>query len=106
MLRPDDTCAIYPARPLVCRSQGLPLLYPQAWVEKAAQRTVTSDGKALTCCPLNFTTDSRPPLPSQILDAERVDVLLALVNRRYAGATATVPLDRYPLTDLLREFVR
>jgi hypothetical protein len=106
MLRADDRCAIYAARPLVCRSQGLPLLYPQELVEKAAQRGVTADGKALTCCPLNFTDSSRPALAADTLDAERVDVLLAVVNRRYAGATAAPPLQRDRLTDLAREFVR
>lgn len=107
MLRDDDRCAIYTARPLVCRSQGLPLLYPAANIPQAAQRGQTADGRALTICPLNF--QDAPPQSADILDAERVDVLLALINRRFAedaGESAeAASANRYALADLAQEFV-
>jgi len=101
MLKDDDTCAIYPVRPLVCRSQGLPLLYARELVPESAQLGLSADGRALTCCPLNFSHPARPPARDEILDADRVDVLLSLVNRRFAAATSTSAESRYPLTDLL-----
>lgn len=103
MLRSDDTCAIYSARPLVCRSQGLPLLYPAELVPKPAQRGQSADGRALTICPLNFRDAAHPPRREDILDGERVDVLLSMLNRRF---TADASSDsRYRLTDLAQEFV-
>ncbi len=79
MLEPDGRCAIYPARPLVCRTQGLPLRYPAGTLPTdAAQGRVP--GGDVTWCPLNFRDG--PPAPEDVLDAERVDVMLALVNRR------------------------
>lgn len=107
MLLSDDTCAIYAARPLVCRSQGLPLSYPPAQVPAAARLGLLSDGRALTCCPLNFTDPARPPRSEDALDGERVDVLLSLVNRRFVSVaeSGTSPLARYALADLAREFV-
>lgn len=105
MLRDDNTCAIYPVRPLVCRSQGLPLLYPQELVPEPAQCGLGADGRALTFCPLNFGDKARPPAREDILDAERVDVLLSLVNRRATQGTHTPSLARYALADLAREFV-
>jgi hypothetical protein len=105
MLRDDDTCAIYPARPLVCRSQGLPLLYPAEIVPEAARRGRSADGRALTICPLNFTNPDAGPERQDILDAERVDVLLSLITRQFAAAAGTSSTVRYGLADLVKEFV-
>jgi hypothetical protein len=105
MLRDDDTCAIYAARPLVCRSQGLPLLYPAEFVPEAARRGLSSDGRALAICPLNFTRPDAPPGRQDILDAERVDVALSLITRQFAAATGTSSAIRYGLADLAKEFV-
>lgn len=92
-------CAIYPVRPLVCRSQGLPLMYAAELVPAAALRFSTRDGRAVVCCPLNFAdapvaevptgvAPLPPPGGADILDAERIDVLLALLNRRYVASLA------------------
>lgn len=111
MLHGDDTCLIYPARPLVCRSQGLPVSYPAEQVPEASRAGMLTDGKALTGCPLNFTDPQRPPRSEDVLDGERVDVLLGLVNRRYVSSVepASSPdhssLARYSLADLVTEFV-
>jgi hypothetical protein len=105
MLRDDDTCAIYPVRPLVCRSQGLPMLYAQELVPLPLRRGKGKDGRALVVCPQNFTDPQRPPDAGDILDAERVDVLVGLLNQRFAALTGTSPLERYALSDLAEEFL-
>lgn len=105
MLRDDDTCAIYPVRPLVCRSQGLPLLYPAELVPEAARRGLAADGRAVTCCPLNFQDAGRPPRREDVLDAERVDVMIGLINRQFADTAGTPSERRYALADLAQEFV-
>jgi uncharacterized protein len=106
MLDEQDQCAIYAARPLICRTQGLPLSYPrdlvpaEAVLGRLARRgDATQDERALTCCPLNFT--ARPPQAADVLDAERVDALLALVNQRYVAGNGQLPLTRWPLAAII-----
>lgn len=82
MLGDDGRCAIYPARPLVCRTQGLPLLYEGGLVPAEAVLGRSERGD-VTWCPLNFT--EAPPEPADVLDADRIDQMLALVNRRFVA---------------------
>jgi hypothetical protein len=100
MLGDDDACGIYAARPLVCRTQGLPLRYPAELIPEASVRGRVQGG-AVTWCPLNFTAAAeRPPAAAEVLDAERVDQALALINRAYAAPQGEDPLARTPLRDL------
>jgi hypothetical protein len=82
MLRSDGSCAVYEARPLVCRTQGHALRYPAGFVPEGAlvQRTEKGD---VTHCPLNYT--QAKPDPADVLDAERVDQILAVVNHRFTS---------------------
>jgi hypothetical protein len=57
----DDQCTIYEARPLICRTQGLPLFL--------------SSENALDYCPLNFK-DGDPP-KEDWLNLERMNTLLS-----------------------------
>jgi hypothetical protein len=75
----DGRCVVYAARPLVCRTQGLPLAYPPGFVPVEAVRGRDARGHDLTWCPLNFRDDT--PRPDDVLDAGRVDEMLALVDR-------------------------
>lgn len=86
-------CAVYDARPLVCRTQGLPLRYPPDTVPVDAVRARAAGD--VVWCPLNFVDAA--PRPDDVLDAERVDVMVALVNRRYAQD----PLRRTPIRAIL-----
>ena len=95
MLEPDGRCAVYEQRPLVCRTQGLALRYPPGVVPVSAVRERLPRGE-VTCCPLNF--GQRLPDASDVLDAERVDQLLGLVNLRFAQATGTDPARRYAIS--------
>ena len=97
MLDPEGRCGVYAARPLVCRTQGLPLRYPPGVVPEAAVRGRIPRGE-ITYCPLNFTAAG--PSGPDVLDAERVDQLLALVNLRYAEEQGIPPGTRTALTDL------
>lgn len=90
-----DRCVIYEARPLVCRTQGHALRYPRGTIPEAAVRASAPDSD-VTCCPLNYR--ERAPHPEDVLDAERVDVLLALVNRRASDR----PLSRTSLVALAK----
>jgi len=84
MLEEDGRCAIYASRPLVCRTQGLALRYPDGTIPvEAVFARARGSSDALTWCPLNFT--DAPPRPEDVLDAERVDAMLALSNRQAGG---------------------
>ena len=76
----DDRCAIYPVRPVICRSHGLP---------------VRIDGQ-VDACPLNFT--NRSWSPDGVLDLEHLNLLLALANQE-ALRIAQLPPDT-PRVDL------
>lgn len=81
LLDDDGRCAAYAGRPLVCRTQGLPLRYPAGTVPVDAVRA--SAGGDVTWCPLNF--EDTPPEAHDVLDAERVDLMLALINRDHSA---------------------
>jgi Fe-S-cluster containining protein len=100
MLGPDGGCAVYEARPLVCRTQGHALRYLSGLIPAAAV-VAKSAGGEVTHCLLNFT--NAPPAASDVLDAERVDQILALVNHRFAEAHGADSEARFPLSLLAAE---
>ena len=55
-------------------------------------------GADVTWCPLNY--QAAPPGAQDVLDAERVDQILALVNHRYAAERGIAPLERVALSAL------
>jgi Fe-S-cluster containining protein len=63
-------CAIYPARPIICRTQGLPLRYDGA--------------DAIACCDLNFTDAAIGE--EYILDASKIAENLMRLNLAYCLA--------------------
>lgn len=62
----DGVCLLYDARPIICRTHGLPLL-----VEGAVDY-----------CPLNFVGVGQLPA-SAVIDLERLNELLATVNHLF-----------------------
>ncbi|MET0284456.1 MAG: YkgJ family cysteine cluster protein [Polyangiales bacterium] len=100
MLGDDDRCAIYEARPLVCRTQGHALRYPVGLIpsDAIARRTEKGD---LTWCPLNY--DAAEPNAEDVLDAERVDQILAVVAARHAVAHGIDREARFELSALAAE---
>ncbi len=96
MLDADGRCAVYDARPLVCRTQGLALRYPRDVIPAAAVRKRLPDGGEVGACALNFTRGM--PRSGDTLDAERTDRLLALVNLRYCTARGLDAQRRTPIS--------
>jgi Fe-S-cluster containining protein len=100
LLQPDGGCAVYAHRPLVCRTQGHALRYPQGFIPLDALRARTAEGE-VTHCPLNY--DQAPPAGSDVLDAERVDQILGLITHRFAEANGLDPMARVDLRRLAAE---
>ncbi|MFM7203718.1 MAG: YkgJ family cysteine cluster protein [Myxococcota bacterium] len=78
LLNERGDCAVYAARPLICRSHGIP---------------VQAEGK-VDACPLNAEAYSAPPLNLQLLNT-----LLTAINAKYCQDTGQAP-ERVRLRDL------
>ncbi len=66
----DRRCLLYRARPIICRTHGLPILFTEG------------DAQRLDCCPLNLS--SRESLSgSSIIDLDRLNSVLVAVNALY-----------------------
>lgn len=100
MLQPDGGCAVYTHRPMICRTQGHALRYPQGLIPAEAVRARAADGD-ITHCPLNY--EQAPPTGPEVLDAERVDQILGLVARRFAEAHGLDPTARVDISQLAAE---
>lgn len=106
MLSDAGQCTVYEHRPLVCRTQGHALRYPVGFVPEAAVRARASaaggaSAGEITYCPLNYT--AAPPRAADVLDAERVDQMLAIVNHRFATTRGMQSETRTAIGELAQE---
>lgn len=78
----DDRCAIYRDRPLICRTQGLPLLIEGDYGE----RTVDF-------CPLNFASDGATDCldESHLVPLEKLNTKLVLANLAFCRENGIEP---------------
>ena len=94
MLDSVGRCGVYPVRPLICRSHGLPLAVP-------------SEGGGLRgdVCPLNFDGGAAlAELPSgDFLSVETVDTVLAALDLRFSEEQGLPPGERFRLEELWDE---
>jgi hypothetical protein len=66
----SDVCTIYPVRPVICRTHGLPLLH-------------RSENR-IECCPRNFAgTDISDSFSNLLLDAEAIAEALMRLNAAF-----------------------
>lgn len=89
----DDVCTIYPARPMICRTHGLPLIYPEQ--------------QEIEVCQLNFVElDISAIDPQYLLDAESITENLMRLNLAFCLLTGApdragerIPLDHIPIIE-------
>lgn len=79
----EGACTLYEARPVLCRTHGLPIRLAASDEERPARRSlrVLDDAEV---CELNFT--ERAPAPADVLDGERLSALLLVVEQRFREA--------------------
>lgn len=93
----NDRCSIYESRPLICRTQGLPLLIK------------AEDGEAdVDFCPLNFTaTDAVADLDEDhLVPLDDLNLKLALANLQYCreqGIADEASGQRQPMAEIILE---
>jgi len=74
----DHRCLLYTARPIICRTHGLPILFME------------NDKQRLDCCPLNLL--NRESLSgSTIIDLDRLNVMLVTINALFLKQTEAPP---------------
>lgn len=88
----NDRCVIYDDRPLICRTQGLPMQLPD---------------KTRDVCPLNFSDgpDVDSLAPAQLLDLDRLNTLLSAFQQADdapKGASAIRRVRRTRISSVVR----
>ena len=81
-----DRCSIYPRRPLICRTQGLPIGYVDESLEQIE----------VSACPLNFAED-HPFTHEDLLLLDPFNARLAELNEEYCRAIGIDEGTRVPL---------
>ena len=99
MLEQDGSCAIYEARPLVCRTQGMALRYPPRTFPEEAVMAHDELNSDIVWCPLNYRI--APPHSEDVLEAGRLDEMLALVNRLFVHEDREAMLARHSLLSVV-----
>lgn len=73
-------CLLYDARPIICRTHGLPIVYD------------AEDQRKSDCCPLNLS-DSASLSGTNVVDLDKLNTLLVAVNSIYLSQTDTANPD-------------
>ena len=85
----DELCSIYAARPVICRTQGLPLAY----VDEEREAIEVS------ACPLNFPAD-HAFTPENLLFMDWFNARLFELNRAWCRKQGLAPDRRIPLKEI------
>ena len=72
----NNTCSVYEVRPIICRTQGMPLQYKISDVKNQVQL-------AVDVCPLNFSTENTLPDRAQWLDLDRLNSLQSIAENHF-----------------------
>ncbi len=76
----QDHCMLYDARPIICRTHGLPIVYTLDGLHKS------------DCCPLNLT-ETESLSGSHVVDIDKLNTLLAAINSIYLSQTESNETD-------------
>ena len=83
-------CLLYAARPIICRTHGLPIIYSEGSQRKT------------DCCPLNTIEDESVP-GAAVIDLDRLNTLLVAVNALYVShADLDDPPERLTIAEALK----
>lgn len=66
----NQRCLLYEARPIICRTHGLPIIY------------TSNNERNSDCCPLNLT-EAESISGSNIVDLDKLNTLLVAINSTY-----------------------
>lgn len=105
-LDPDGRCAIYEARPAICRTHGLPIRFGSAGAREH-DGEATKEARRLPiidACPKNFVGQDLAALdPSAVLDQEKLSLVLGALDLAFTTAARLPRGERVELTALLAD---
>lgn len=85
----QHNCLLYEARPIICRTHGLPIIY------------TNNDQRNSDCCPLNMN-DTEAISGSQVVDLDKLNTLLAAVNSIYLSQSDSTDIpERLTIADVI-----
>jgi Fe-S-cluster containining protein len=94
----DGACLIYEARPIVCRSHGVPL---KTALESDPAVHISSSTAHLSVCPLNFTDlDLKDVGSHYFINLDTLNTILVLLNQQFDPKNAEKRVRLTP-TDIL-----
>jgi len=88
----QGSCRIYPVRPVLCRTHGLPVAVKDHLGELVGD-----------CCPLNFEQGLSHLNSEQFLDLDSLNTMLAALNQLYLGSLSESGPVRIELAQLASE---
>ena len=89
----DDKCSIYDSRPIICRTQGLPLLYE------------AEDGNLeVDFCPLNFTAENATEAleENHLVPLDALNLKLSIINLEFCQANGIPAQERSKIANLCK----
>lgn len=87
----DHRCLLYAARPIICRTHGLPIIYTEGSERKS------------DCCPRNLNDSEQAVSGAAIIDLDRLNTLLVAVNALYLShADISGQPERLTITEALK----
>lgn len=85
----NHRCLLYQARPIICRTHGLPIIYTEDNQRKS------------DCCPLNLS-EAESISGSSVIDLDKLNALLVAVNALYLSQAETEePAERLTIVEAL-----
>jgi Fe-S-cluster containining protein len=92
------SCAIYEARPLICRTHGAPVFFRDRG-DGESDGGVGGESFAIDACPLNFVEgEGLAGIASDgAINLDLLNDLLVLVDRRFSAESGSVPGERVAL---------
>jgi uncharacterized protein len=87
----DDKCSVYDSRPIICRTQGLPLLFE-----------AVDGNQEVDFCPLNFTDENAADAleENQLVPLDALNMKLSIANLEFCQAHEIEPNQRIKIGDL------
>ena len=89
----NDKCSIYDSRPIICRTQGLPLLYE------------AEDGNLeVDFCPLNFTAENATEAleENHLVPLDALNLKLSIINLEFCQANGIPAQERSKIANLCK----
>jgi Fe-S-cluster containining protein len=87
----DHCCLLYAARPIICRTHGLPIIFTEG------------NQRKVDCCPRNLGEDEHVVSGSAIIDLDKLNTLLVAVNALFISqADVKNPPERLTIAEALK----